>query len=104
MRHGAAIAIAFPEWTRRRWRSFEEKREEGRGKSTTLKRRFERVAERRFRRTLPSSLLPLPRFPMLNVAVTGNAASGKSTVVKWFREWGGTVIDADQIVREVQSP
>ena len=41
---------------------------------------------------------------MLNVAVTGNAASGKSTVVKWFREWGGTVIDADQIVREVQSP
>jgi dephospho-CoA kinase len=41
---------------------------------------------------------------VLNVAVTGNAASGKSTVVKWFREWGGTVIDADQIVREVQSP
>ena len=41
---------------------------------------------------------------MLNVAVTGNAASGKSTVVKWFREWGGTAIDADQIVREVQSP
>ena len=41
---------------------------------------------------------------MLNVAVTGNAASGKSTVVQWFREWGATVIDADAIVREVQAP
>jgi dephospho-CoA kinase len=41
---------------------------------------------------------------MLNVAVTGNAASGKSTVVKWFRDWGATVIDADEIVREVQAP
>ncbi len=41
---------------------------------------------------------------MLNVAVTGNAAAGKSTVVKWFREWGATVIDADEIVREVQAP
>jgi dephospho-CoA kinase len=41
---------------------------------------------------------------MLNVAVTGNAAAGKSTVVKLFREWGATVIDADQIVHEVQAP
>jgi dephospho-CoA kinase len=41
---------------------------------------------------------------MLNVGVTGNAASGKSTVVKWFRDWGATVIDADEIVREVQVP
>src|SRR5687767_9401270 len=41
---------------------------------------------------------------MLSVAVTGNAAAGKSTVVKWFREWGGAVIDADEIVREVQAP
>ncbi|MSR06606.1 MAG: dephospho-CoA kinase [Gemmatimonadetes bacterium] len=41
---------------------------------------------------------------MLNVAVTGNAAAGKSTVVKWFREWGATVIDADHLVREVESP
>ena len=41
---------------------------------------------------------------MLNVAVTGNAAAGKSAVVRWFGEWGATVIDADAIVREVQSP
>jgi dephospho-CoA kinase len=41
---------------------------------------------------------------MLNVAVTGNVASGKSTVVKWFREWGATVIDADELVHEVQAP
>src|SRR5439155_7224111 len=41
---------------------------------------------------------------MLNVAVTGNAASGKSTVVRWFRAWGATVVDADQIVHEVESP
>jgi dephospho-CoA kinase len=41
---------------------------------------------------------------VLNVAVTGNAASGKSTVVKWFRDWGATVIDADQLVHEVQAP
>jgi len=41
---------------------------------------------------------------LLNVAVTGNAASGKSTVVRWFRDWGATVIDADQLVHEVQAP
>lgn len=39
---------------------------------------------------------------MLNVALTGNVASGKSTVAQWFAEWGATVIDADQLVREVQ--
>ena len=41
---------------------------------------------------------------MLNVALTGNVASGKSTVARWFAEWGATVIDADTIVREVQQP
>jgi len=41
---------------------------------------------------------------VLNVAVTGNAAAGKSTVVKWFRDWGARVIDADQLVREVEAP
>lgn len=41
---------------------------------------------------------------MLNVVVTGNAGSGKSTVVHLFRQWGATVIDADQLVREVQEP
>ncbi|MBI4419401.1 MAG: dephospho-CoA kinase [Gemmatimonadetes bacterium] len=41
---------------------------------------------------------------MLNVAVTGNAGAGKSTVVNWFREWGATVLEADRIVREVQAP
>ncbi len=41
---------------------------------------------------------------MLNVALTGNVAAGKSTITAWFREWGGTVIDADALVREVQQP
>ena len=39
---------------------------------------------------------------MLNVALTGNVAAGKSTVARWFAEWGATVIDADRLVREVQ--
>jgi dephospho-CoA kinase len=41
---------------------------------------------------------------MLNVGLTGNIASGKSTVVELFRRWGATVIDADALAREVQSP
>ena len=41
---------------------------------------------------------------MLNVALTGNVAAGKSTVASLFRRWGAVVIDADQLVREVQSP
>lgn len=41
---------------------------------------------------------------MLNVALTGNIAAGKSTVVDWFRRWGATVIDADILAREAQAP
>jgi dephospho-CoA kinase len=41
---------------------------------------------------------------MLNVGLTGNVAAGKSTVVRWFEEWGATVIDADELVRDVQQP
>ena len=41
---------------------------------------------------------------MLNVALTGNIAAGKSEVVRRFAEWGATVIDADQLAREAQSP
>ncbi len=41
---------------------------------------------------------------MLNVALTGNAAAGKSTVARWFQEWGATLIDADDLVREVERP
>ena len=43
-------------------------------------------------------------MPMLNVALTGNIASGKSAVAALFRHWGATVIDADALVREVQAP
>ena len=42
--------------------------------------------------------------PVLNVALTGNIAAGKSAVADLFRRWGATVIDADEIVREVQAP
>jgi dephospho-CoA kinase len=41
---------------------------------------------------------------MLNVALTGNIASGKSTVAALFQRWGATLIDADRLVREAQSP
>ena len=41
---------------------------------------------------------------MLNIALTGNIASGKSTVAELFRSWGATVIDADRLVRDVQAP
>ena len=41
---------------------------------------------------------------MLNVALTGNIAAGKSAVAELFRRWGATVLDADAMVREVQAP
>lgn len=41
---------------------------------------------------------------MLNVALTGNIASGKSTVVELLRRWGATVVDADELAREAQAP
>ncbi len=41
---------------------------------------------------------------MLNVALTGNVASGKSTVASLFAGWGAALIDADLLVREVQAP
>jgi dephospho-CoA kinase len=41
---------------------------------------------------------------MLHIALTGNVASGKSTVARLFRQWGATLIDADEIVRALQQP
>jgi dephospho-CoA kinase len=41
---------------------------------------------------------------MLNVALTGNIAAGKSTVVRFFSRWGATIIDADELAREAQAP
>src|SRR2546425_5088925 len=41
---------------------------------------------------------------MLNVGLTGNIASGKSTVVDLFRRWGATIIDADALARDAQAP
>jgi dephospho-CoA kinase len=38
------------------------------------------------------------------VGLTGNVAAGKSTVAELFRRWGATIIDADEIVRELQAP
>ena len=39
---------------------------------------------------------------MLRIALTGNIGAGKSTVSALLHSWGATVIDADQLVREVQ--
>jgi dephospho-CoA kinase len=41
---------------------------------------------------------------VLHVALTGNVASGKSSVARLFADWGATVVDADAIVRELQQP
>lgn len=38
------------------------------------------------------------------VALTGNIAAGKSTVVALFRAWGAGIVDADQVVRDLQRP
>ena len=38
------------------------------------------------------------------VGLTGNVASGKSTVAGLLRDWGATIVDADQIVRDLQQP
>ena len=35
---------------------------------------------------------------MLSVALTGNIASGKSTVLAFFKQWGAAITDADAIV------
>jgi dephospho-CoA kinase len=41
---------------------------------------------------------------MLNVALTGNIAAGKSTVAELFRGWGAVLIDADRLVRDAEAP
>ncbi len=41
---------------------------------------------------------------VLNVALTGNIAAGKSAVVELFKKWGATIIDADALAREAQAP
>ncbi len=41
---------------------------------------------------------------MLNVGLTGNIASGKSTVARLFADWGAVVIDADAIVHALEQP
>ena len=38
---------------------------------------------------------------MFTVALTGGLASGKSTIARYFRELGVSIIDADQIGREL---
>jgi dephospho-CoA kinase len=41
---------------------------------------------------------------VLNVALTGNIAAGKSAVVELLKKWGATVIDADALARDAQAP
>ena len=41
---------------------------------------------------------------MLLVGLTGNIASGKSTVARMLAERGATIIDADQLARQVVEP
>ena len=41
---------------------------------------------------------------MLKVALTGNVAAGKSTVLPLFERWGATTIDTDKLAREAVVP
>ena len=41
---------------------------------------------------------------MLTIGLTGGLSSGKSTITSWFLEKGIIVLDADQIVRQLQKP
>lgn len=41
---------------------------------------------------------------MLNVALTGNVAAGKSSVTELLQRWGAWVIDADLLAREAVRP
>lgn len=41
---------------------------------------------------------------MKHIGLTGNVAAGKSSVAALFRRWGATVIDADEIVHQLQMP
>ncbi len=41
---------------------------------------------------------------MILVGLTGNVAAGKSTVLALLASWGATVIDSDQLAREVVAP
>ncbi|MET0861712.1 MAG: dephospho-CoA kinase, partial [Microbacterium sp.] len=38
------------------------------------------------------------------IALTGGIASGKSTIARRLAEHGAVIVDADQIVRDVQGP
>jgi len=41
---------------------------------------------------------------MLSVALTGNVAAGKTTVAQLWRARGATIVESDQLVRDVQVP
>ena len=41
---------------------------------------------------------------MLKVAITGSIASGKSTVLQFFHDFGAYVLSADALLREVYTP
>ncbi len=41
---------------------------------------------------------------MIRIALTGNAAAGKSTVARLLESWGVPLIDADRIVHQLQAP
>ena len=45
-----------------------------------------------------------PASAALIVALTGNIAAGKSLVTALFRGWGASIVDADQVVRDLQRP
>jgi dephospho-CoA kinase len=44
------------------------------------------------------------KIKLLKIAVTGEVASGKSTVCKYFKQLGAFVVDSDKIVHDLLTP
>jgi dephospho-CoA kinase len=63
------------------------------------------VSTRSTHRSHPAARRPVaPPARLFHVALTGNIAAGKSAVTRLLRDWGATIIDADEIVRQLQQP
>ena len=52
----------------------------------------------------PDDTMPAGPARPLRIGLTGPIGCGKSTIAGWLRAWGGAVVDADALAREVTRP
>lgn len=72
-------------------------------RESPIRRRYKVRSTGESRLAIGDRRTPTGEHP-LHVALTGNIAAGKSAVTRLFRDWGATIIDADEIVRQLQRP